>query len=72
MQVSYKLVSKGVQGVVLVVQPRSALGWCEHSSATEGTERRKGQLGKTRTRKVEKLSRGMKEVAFAPLPLAMG
>lgn len=54
-QSSYKLVSKGVQGMVLVVQPHSELGWCEHSSATEGTERRKGQLDKTRTRKGRKI-----------------
>lgn len=58
--------------MVLIVQPHSALGWCEHSSATEGTERRKGQLDKTRTQKVEKLNEGMKETAFAPLPLAIG
>lgn len=47
-QISYNLVSKGVQGMVLVVQLCSVLAWCEHSSATEGTKRRKGQLDKTR------------------------
>lgn len=68
-QSSYKLVSKGVQGMVLVVQPAQSRAGVSTAQPQREQKGGRGSWTKPEPEKVENLNKGMK---FAPLPLAMG